>query len=108
MMKLQIKTIDYIEAIKQLRKLAPKGKGRTKYLNGVMSLSFSQNEMTLTVEDATQMCDAKGIWVGTVLLSFEFAQRFALVPPNIEYINVRFYDGVIHMENMGIVARLEI
>ena len=106
-MQLKIKTADFVEAITQLKKMAPKGRGRTAYLRGAMNVSQAQAMVIFSVGEAKQICEGEGVWAGKVWFPFENALGYAMVPPKTEHINLSYIDGKLKIANTTLKARIE-
>ena len=106
-MQLKIKTTDFVEVITQLKKMAPKGRGRKAFLRGAMAISQAQAMVIFSVGEAKQICTGEGAWSGKVWFPFEIALGYAMVPPKTEHIILSYVDGKLKIANTTLMARIE-
>ncbi len=98
-MQLKIKTQDFLEAIKLLKKMAP-SRGKAGFIYGPVLIQHSQHIAIFSVGPASQICEAQGVWAGKVSFPFPITHSFLKVPPNGEEVTITYMDGKVKIENI--------
>ena len=106
LMQLKIKTQDFLEAIKMLKKMAP-SRGKARFINGPVSIQHSQNIAIFSVGPASQICEAQGVWGGKVSFPFPVAHAFLKAPPIGEEVTITFKDGKVKIEGISVTAHVD-
>ena len=106
LMQLKIKTQNFLEAIKMLKKMAP-SRGKAGFINGPVSIQHSQHIAIFSVGPASQICEAQGVWGGKVSFPFPVAHAFLKAPPIGEEVTITFKDGKVKIEGISVTAHVD-
>jgi hypothetical protein len=104
-MQLNIKTPDFLEAIKQLKKMAP-SRRKALFLYGMVSIQHAQQIAIFSIGPASQICEAQGVWAGKVSFPFPILTSFLKVPPKHEVVTITFIDGKVKIDTVSVQGHI--